>query len=79
MKQEQKLNEAIDILTELIVEKVCIKLNYINEHIEKLKNGKYRILSKKKHKGQSRNLGTSNSLVAAKKREKQIQFFRNKQ
>jgi len=45
--------------------------------IKRLPNGRYRLYSRKKDKtGKRRNLGTFNSLVAAKKREKQVQFFK---
>jgi hypothetical protein len=46
--------------------------------IRKLKNGQYRIYSRKKdpRTGKRRNLGTFNSLAAAKKHERAIQFFK---
>ena len=46
--------------------------------IRKLKSGKYRLYSRKKNPktGKRRNLGTFNSLKAAKKHEKAIQYFK---
>ena len=46
--------------------------------IRKLKNGQYRIYSRKKdpRTGKRRNLGTFKSLAAAKKHERAIQFFK---
>lgn len=46
--------------------------------IRKLKSGKYRLYSRKKNPrtGKRRNLGTFNSLAAAKKHEREIQFFK---
>jgi hypothetical protein len=48
--------------------------------IRKLKNGQYRIYSRKKdpRTGKRRNLGTFNSLAAAKKHERAIQFFKRR-
>ena len=47
--------------------------------IRKLKSGKYRIYSRKKEAGTNRrrNLGTFDSLEAAKKHEKEIQYFKH--
>jgi len=46
--------------------------------IRKLKSGKYRLYSRKKdHKTNTRrNLGTFDSLQAAKKHEQEIQYFK---
>ncbi len=45
--------------------------------IKKLPSGKYRLYSRKKDKsGKRKNLGTFNSLSAAKKHEGQVQFFK---
>jgi len=46
--------------------------------IRKLKSGEYRIYSRKTDPttGKRRNLGTFRSLVAAKKHEKEIQYFK---
>ena len=44
------------------------------EHIEKLPNGKYRLLS---HKGQ--NLGTFDSHEAAAKHESDVEYFKTQQ
>lgn len=45
--------------------------------IKRLPSGKYRLYSRKKDKeGKRRNLGTFDSLEAAKKREKAVQFFK---
>ena len=45
--------------------------------IKKLPTGRYRLFSRKKDKsGKRRNLGTFDSLEDAKKREKQVQFFK---
>jgi len=46
--------------------------------IRKLKSGEYRIYSRKKNPGTNKrkNLGTFNTLEAAKKHEKEIQFFK---
>jgi hypothetical protein len=46
--------------------------------IRKLKSGKYRLYSRKKDSktGKRRNLGTFNSLAAAKKREREVQYFK---
>ena len=48
--------------------------------IRKLKNGKYRLYSKKKDPktGKRRNLGTFNSRTAAEKHEREIQFFKRR-
>lgn len=47
--------------------------------IRKLKSGKYRIYSRKKDAdtNRRRNLGTFDSLEAAKKHEKEIQYFKH--
>lgn len=46
--------------------------------IRKLKSGEYRLYSRKKDPktNKRRNLGTFTSLAAAKKHEKEIQFFK---
>lgn len=45
--------------------------------IRKLKSGQYRIYSRKTNKeGKRRNLGTFDSLEAAQKHEREIQFFK---
>ena len=46
--------------------------------IRKLKSGKYRLYSLKKNPktGKRRNLGTFNSLAAAKKHERAVEFFK---
>ena len=46
--------------------------------IRKLKTGQYRIYSRKTDPktGKRRNLGTFNSLEAAKKHEREIQYFK---
>lgn len=46
--------------------------------IRKLKSGKYRLYSKKKDAstGKRKNLGTFNSLQAAKKHERQVQYLK---
>jgi hypothetical protein len=46
--------------------------------IRKLKSGKYRLYSKKKNPktNKRRNLGTFNSLEAAQKHEKDVQYFK---
>ncbi len=46
--------------------------------IRKLKSGEYRLYSRKKNPktNQRRNLGTFATLAAAKKHEKDIQFFK---
>ena len=46
---------------------------YVAEHIEKLKNGKYRLLS---HTG--KNLGTFDSHEAAAKHEGEVEYFKSK-
>lgn len=43
-------------------------------HIEKLPNGKYRLVSKKTGK----NLGTYDTLEEAKKREREVEYFKHK-
>ncbi len=46
--------------------------------IRKLKTGDYRIYSRKvDSKGKRRNLGTFHSLQAAKKHEREIQYFKH--
>ena len=47
--------------------------------IRKLKSGLYRLYSSKKNPktGKRKNLGTFNSLVAAKKHERAVQFFKH--
>ena len=51
------------------------KINYM---IRKLKSGEYRLYSRKKNPktNKRRNLGTFSSLQAAKKHEKEIQYFK---
>ena len=46
--------------------------------IRKLASGKYRLYSRKKNPktGKRRNLGTFNSLAAAKKHERAVQYFK---
>jgi hypothetical protein len=46
--------------------------------IRRLTDGRYRLYSKKKNPrtGKRRNLGTFNSLAAAKKHERAVQFFK---
>ena len=48
--------------------------------IRKMKSGKYRLYSRKKNPktGKRRNLGTFNSRAAAKKHEREIQFFKHR-
>ena len=48
--------------------------------IRKLKSGKYRLYSEKKDPktGRRRNLGTLDTREAAKKHEKEVQFFKRK-
>jgi hypothetical protein len=48
--------------------------------IRKLKSGKYRLYSEKKDTktGKRKNLGTFDTLDAAKKHERQVQFFKRK-
>jgi hypothetical protein len=48
--------------------------------IRKLTSGKYRLYSRKTDPktGKRRNLGTFNSLAAAKKHERAVQFFKRK-
>jgi hypothetical protein len=47
--------------------------------IRKLSSGKYRLYSRKKNPktGKRRNLGTFNTLEAAKKHEKAVQYFKH--
>jgi hypothetical protein len=46
--------------------------------IRKLKSGEYRLYSRKKDSktGKKKNLGTFSSLVAAKKHERAVQYFK---
>jgi hypothetical protein len=46
--------------------------------IRKLPSGKYRLYSRKKNPktGKRRNLGTFDSLAAAKKHEREVQYFK---
>jgi hypothetical protein len=46
--------------------------------IRKLKNGRYRLYSRKKNPktGQRRNLGTFTSRAAAEKHEREVQYFK---
>jgi len=48
--------------------------------IRKLKSGKYRLYSEKKDTktGKRKNLGTFNTREAAKKHEKEVQFFKRR-
>jgi len=50
----------------------------IDGMIRKLKNGSYRLYSRKKdpRTGRRRNLGTFRTLAAAKKHERAVQFFK---
>jgi len=47
--------------------------------IRKLKSGKYRLYSRKKDTktGKRKNLGTFNSMAAAKKHERAVQYFKH--
>ncbi|WP_460553684.1 hypothetical protein [Ferruginibacter profundus] len=47
--------------------------------IRKLRSGKYRLYSKKKtgKEGKRRNLGTFDSLEAARKHEREVQYFKH--
>jgi hypothetical protein len=51
-----------------------------NAMIRKLKSGKYRLYSRKKDPktGKRKNLGTFETLAAAKKHEKAVQFFKRR-
>jgi hypothetical protein len=51
-----------------------------NLMIRKLKSGKYRLYSRQKNPetGKRRNLGTFETLEAAKKHERAVQFFKRK-
>jgi hypothetical protein len=46
--------------------------------IRKLKSGEYRLYSRKRNTktGKKKNLGTFSSLAAAKKHERQVQYFK---
>lgn len=48
--------------------------------IRKLKSGEYRLYSEKKDSktGKRKNLGTFNTLAAAKKHEREVEFFKRK-
>ncbi|HEV2392802.1 MAG TPA: hypothetical protein VG146_10615 [Verrucomicrobiae bacterium] len=48
--------------------------------IKKLKSGEYRLYSRKKNPGtgKRRNLGTFRTLVAAKRHERAVQFFKRR-
>ena len=48
--------------------------------IRKLADGRYRLYSRKKHPktGKRRNLGTFDSLAAARNHEREVQFFKRK-
>jgi len=48
--------------------------------IRKLKNGKYRLYSRKRRPetGKRRNLGTFSSLASARRHEKAIQYFKRR-
>jgi hypothetical protein len=48
--------------------------------IRKLKTGEYRLYSRKKDPktGKRRNLGTFDSLAAAQKHEREVQYFKRK-
>ena len=56
----------------------CIAFNKFFFMIRKLKSGEYRLYSRKKNAktNKRRNLGTFSSLQAAKKHEKEIQYFK---
>jgi len=57
-----------------------LPLSAVKLMIRKLTSGKYRLYSRKKNPktGKRRNLGTFNSLAAAKKHERAVQFFKRK-
>ena len=48
--------------------------------IRQLKTGKYRLYSRKRNPrtGKRRNLGTFNSMAAAEKREREVQYFKRR-
>ena len=50
------------------------------EMIRRLKNGKYRLYSRKKNPatGKRRNLGTFTSLQAAQRHERAVQYFKRR-
>ena len=56
-----------------------LRLNKPMIMIRKLKSGKYRLYSRKKNPktNKRRNLGTFDSLDAAKKHEKDVQYFKH--
>jgi len=65
-----------------LLERFQIQLLFFNYKrratvIRKLKNGKYRLYSKKKNPktGKRRNLGTFNTRAAAQKHEREVQLF----
>ena len=51
-----------------------------SDMIRKLKDGRYRLYSRKKNPktGKRRNLGTFNSRAAAEKHERAVQFFKRR-
>jgi hypothetical protein len=57
---------------------LCISTQQGESMIRKLKSGEYRIFSRKKNKktGKRRNLGTFPTLQAAKRHEREIQYFK---
>jgi hypothetical protein len=60
-----------------------MKLNLLAEDvlfetIEKIGPKKWRVLSKKKHKGKKKNLGTYSSREKAVKRLGQVEYFKHK-
>jgi hypothetical protein len=64
--------------TFLIFSGVIIYKCFNNNMIRKLKSGKYRLYSRKVNAktGKRRNLGTFDSLEAAKKHEREVQYFK---
>jgi hypothetical protein len=62
----------------VVISKLLLILKTPNEMIRKLKSGEYRLYSRKKDPktNKRRNLGTFDTLEAAKKHEREVQYFK---
>ena len=65
-------------IEDLFLSNLCPHLQHLSDMIRKLKSGEYRLYSRKKDSktGKKKNLGTFSSLVAAKKHERAVQYFK---
>ena len=63
---------------ELRHKRLCVGDNEVDFMVQKLKSGDYRLYSRKRNPqtGQRRNLGTFSTREAAKRHERDVQYFK---